>query len=328
LTILVTGGAGYIGSHCVRALAAAGYDCVVYDNLSSGHREAVYGFPLVAGDLSDVKKLKATLSDLKIGGVVHFAAHSLVAESVADPLKYYENNIGGTVSLLAAMRTCGVDKIVFSSSAAVYGAPGRTPITEAAPAKPVNPYGETKLAIERLLRAADTAYGMKSVALRYFNAAGAAPDGNIGEAHAVETHLVPLVLREARTNGGSLKVFGGDYPTPDGSAVRDYVHVLDLADAHVLALQYLINGGKSGCFNLGTGSGASVLEIIQAARDVTGADIAYELAGRRAGDPAVLVAGADKAKRVLGWRPSRSGLFTMIRDAYRWHSRHPDGFGK
>ncbi|MDR1559941.1 MAG: UDP-glucose 4-epimerase GalE [Clostridiales bacterium] len=326
MTILVCGGAGYIGSHCVRQLQAAGYPCVVYDNLSTGHRASVGGCELVEGDLRDRDKLKQVLLASGAEGVIHLAAFSLVGESIAEPLMYYENNLCGAISLLGAMKDSGVDKLVFSSTAAVYGEPEVVPVTEDSGALPVNPYGETKLAIEKLLHWCDGAYGIKSVSLRYFNAAGAAPEGNIGEDHRRETHLIPLVLQEALRQNGSLQVFGNDYPTRDGSCARDYVHVLDLADAHIRAFEYLKNGNASDYFNLGAGHGATVLEVIQTARQVTGVDINYTISGRRAGDPAALTANAEKAARILGWAPARSDFRRIIQDAWAWHRSHPRGY--
>jgi UDP-glucose-4-epimerase GalE len=325
--ILVCGGAGYIGSHCVRELRNAGYNCVVYDNLSEGHRAAVEGFELVEGELLDTRKLIDTLKKYDIGGVMHFAAFALVGVSMREPLEYYRNNIAGTVSLLEAMRQTGVKNIVFSSTCATYGENVPTPITEDVPQSPCNPYGESKLAVEWLLRRCDAAYGLKSASLRYFNAAGALPDGSIGEDHKLETHLVPLVLHKALAGESGLKVFGTDYPTKDGSCVRDYIHVLDLASAHLRALRYLENGGETDFFNLGTGIGSSVIEVIDRAREVTGIDIKYKKARRRAGDPPALIASAEKAENILGWVPARSDLCEIITDAWAWHSSHRQGYG-
>ena len=342
--ILIAGGAGYIGSHCARILREAGYHCIIYDNLSEGHREAVRGFTLVEGELSDTALLCDVMERHGICAVLHFAAFALVGESMKDPLAYYQNNIGGTASLLTAMRDAGVGRLVFSSTCATYGEDVPVPITEDVPQRPCNPYGESKLYVESLLRRSDAAYGIKSVSLRYFNAAGAMPDGSIGEAHRLETHLIPLVLKAAlrekaasgaamtglvRGGGGiesGLRVYGTDYPTPDGSAIRDYIHVLDLAQAHLLALRYLEDGGETDVFNLGTGRGHSVLEVIDCARKVTGRAIMYEEAARRPGDPPVLVAAADKAQAVLGWVPERSDLESIIKDAWGWHESHPGGY--
>ena len=324
--LLICGGAGYIGSHCVRILRDAGYNCIIYDNLSEGHRAAVDGFTLVEGELADTALLRKTIERFGINGVLHFAAFALVGESMRNPIQYYKNNIGGTASLLDAMRETGVNRIVFSSTCATYGENMPVPITEDMPQNPCNPYGESKLVVEKLLRRCDVAYGIKSVSLRYFNAAGAMPDGSIGEDHFLETHLIPLVLREALSHEGMLKVFGADYPTPDGSCIRDYIHVLDLAVAHLQALRYLENGGETDFFNLGTGTGSSVIEVIKIAREVTGIDIAYETAERRPGDPPALVAAAKKAKSVLGWIPERSDLRTIISDAWAWHKSRPKGY--
>ena len=342
--LLICGGAGYIGSHCVRVLRGAGYECVIYDNLSEGHREAVEGVALVEGELADTARLCETIKRFEIDSVMHFAAFALVGVSMREPISYYKNNIGGTISLLEAMRETNVNRIVFSSTCATYGENVPVPITETVPQEPCNPYGESKLAVENLLRRCDGAYGIKSVSLRYFNAAGAMPDGSIGEDHRIETHLIPLVLREAASQwsvvsgqwseigdrgtggNGAVKVFGVDYPTRDGSCVRDYVHVLDLALAHLAALRYLEGSGETDFFNLGTGNGSSVLEVIETAREVTGIDIAYEIADRRPGDPASLVASAEKAKSVLGWVPERSDLRTIVSDAWAWHKSHPNGY--
>jgi UDP-glucose 4-epimerase len=326
MSILICGGAGYIGSHCARVLQGAGYNCIIYDNLSEGHREATCGFPLIVGELADTALLADTMRKHRIGGVLHFAAFALVGVSMREPIRYYQNNIGGTASLLEAMRQTDVRRIVFSSTCATYGENVPVPISEETLQHPCNPYGESKLAVEKLLKRCDDAYGIKSVSLRYFNAAGAMPDGSIGEDHKPETHLIPLVLHEALTREGTLHVFGTDYPTKDGSPVRDYIHVLDLAAAHLQAMQYLEKGGATDAFNLGTGAGASVIEVIETARALTGIDIKYAKADRRAGDPAALVAAAGKARRVLGFVPGRSDLRTIIRDAWTWHSSHPNGF--
>ncbi|MCL2718135.1 MAG: UDP-glucose 4-epimerase [Lachnospiraceae bacterium] len=345
--ILIPGGAGYIGSHCIRELQKAGYNCIVYDNFSEGHLKAVQGFEVVEGDLLDTGKLIETIKKYNISGVIHFAAFALVGVSMREPLEYYQNNITGTISLLEAMKQTGVKNIVFSSTCATYGENVSVPITEETLQNPCNPYGESKLAVEWLLECADTAYGIKSVSLRYFNAAGAETDGSIGEDHLLETHLIPLVLREALNverkmfstidfesadsghgykNEKKLHVFGVDYPTPDGSCIRDYIHVLDLADAHVRALKYLEENGETTQLNLGTGIGVSVLEIINAAREVTGIDINYNIGDRRPGDPPELVASAEKAKKVLGWVPQRSNIKTIITDAWNWHKANPKGY--
>ena len=320
-SILVTGGAGYVGSHACKALAAAGYRPVVFDNLSRGHRAAVKWGPFVQGDLHDSARLAATFAEHRIAAIMHFAAFAYVGESVADPENYYWNNVGGTIALLGAMREAGVKHIVFSSTCAVYGIPERLPIDEAAATAPLNPYGDTKLAIERALHWYAAAYGMRYTALRYFNAAGADPDGEIGEDHEPETHLIPLVLRAALGRAGPVQIFGGDYPTPDGTAIRDYIHVSDLADAHVGALARLAAGGDSVALNLGTGSGASVREVIAAVERVSGRKVPQHTVARRPGDPPQLVADAARAGAVLGWRPRRSDLDTIIRTALAWELR-------
>ena len=325
--ILIPGGAGYIGSHCIRELRKADYNCIVYDNFSEGHRKAVQGFEVIEGDLADTAKLIGTIQNYNISGVIHFAAFALVGVSMREPLAYYRNNITGTVSLLEAMRQTGVKMLVFSSTCTTYGENVSVPITEETLQAPCNPYGESKLAVEWLLKRADTAYGIKSTSLRYFNAAGAEPGGSIGEDHLLETHLIPLVLREALRNEGKFQVCGTDYPTPDGTCIRDYIHVLDLADAHVKALKYLEAGGETVQMNLGTGTGSSVLEIIQAAREVTGIDVKYQVSARRPGDPPELVASAEKAKKTLGWTPRRSDIKTIIADAWNWHKSNPEGYG-
>jgi UDP-glucose 4-epimerase len=322
MRVLATGGAGYIGSHMVRLLVESGAEVSVLDDLSTGHADAVRGGHFVRGDVSDAASTAKLLTDRKIEAVVHFAAASLVAESVADPLKYYARNVGGTVSLLKAMREASVERIVFSSTAAVYGDPQRVPIDEAHPTQPVNPYGSTKLAIERMLAECSAAYGLRAASLRYFNAAGADPQGGLGERHDPETHLIPLVLRAAAKNS-AVSVFGDDYPTRDGSCVRDYIHVSDLCDAHLRALEWLSGGGRYDCFNLGNGDGATVLEVIEAARRVTGREIKINKARRRPGDPASLVADATKARRVLGWQPQRADIETIVGDAWRWEQRKP-----
>ena len=315
MKVLVTGGAGYIGSHMVQALAERGDDVTVLDDLSTGHADAVLGGQLVRGDIADVS---ATARALKgVDAVIHFAACSLVAESVADPLKYYTRNVAGTAALLRAMREARVEKIVFSSTAAVYGDPVRTPIDEAHPTQPVNPYGATKLAVERMLSDCSAAYGLRSASLRYFNAAGADPRGRLGERHNPETHLIPLVLQAATGRRASISVYGNDYPTRDGTCVRDYVHVVDLCDAHLRALEWL-KSGKCDVFNLGNGDGATVLEVIEAARRVTGKDVKAIAAARRPGDPPSLVADATKARRVLGWEPRHKDIEGIVRDAWGW----------
>jgi UDP-arabinose 4-epimerase len=320
-SVLVTGGAGYIGSHACKALARAGYRPVVFDNISRGHREAVRWGPLIGGDIADRDRLAAALDEHEISAVMHFAAYAYVGESMADPAIYYRNNLGGTLSLLEAMREAAVDTLVFSSTCATYGRPDSVPIRETAPQRPVNPYGETKLAMERALHWYAEAYGLRSVSLRYFNAAGADPDGEIGEMHEPETHLVPLVLQTALEQRSHIEVYGTDYPTPDGTAIRDYIHVQDLAEAHLRALEYLLAGGGSAAVNLGTGRGHSVREVVRVAETISGRRVACHDASRRAGDPPVLVADASLAAELLGWRAQISDLETIVRTALAWHAR-------
>jgi len=328
--VLVTGGAGYIGSHACKALARAGYRPVVFDNLSRGHRAAVRWGPLVEGNLTERDKLAAALDQYRVSAVMHFAAYAYVGESVADPALYYANNFGGSMALLEAMREAGVDKIVFSSTCATYGTPAEVPILETAPQLPVNPYGETKLAIERALHWYGEAYGLRSVSLRYFNAAGADPEGEIGERHEPETHLVPLVLEAALGERQQIDIYGTDYPTPDGTAIRDYIHVQDLAEAHLRALEHLGAGRQSVALNLGTGRGCSVREVIRAAEAVIGKPIPSRVTARRPGDPPVLVADPGLAAKLLGWRAQVSDLATIVRTALAWHvsrsapSRRPE----
>lgn len=318
-SVLVTGGAGYIGSHACKALARAGHRPIVFDNISRGHRETVRWGPLVEGDIADHSRVAAALEEHRIEAVMHFAAFAYVGESVADPAAYYRNNLGGTLTLLQAMRDAAVDKIVFSSTCATYGTPDSVPIREDAPQRPVNPYGETKLAIERALHWYGAAYGLRSVALRYFNAAGADPDGEIGEVHEPETHLVPLVLQTALGQRSHIDVYGTDYATPDGTAIRDYIHVQDLAEAHLRALEYLLAGRESAALNLGTGSGHSVREVIRVAEAVCGRHVQCHDTARRAGDPPVLIADPALAAELLGWRAQISDLETIIRTALSWH---------
>jgi UDP-arabinose 4-epimerase len=320
-SILVTGGAGYVGSHACKALAQAGYRPVVYDNLSRGHADAVRWGPLVQGDLHDRPRLSETMLSHGIGAVMHFAAFAYVGESVTDPEIYYTNNVGGTLALLGAMRDAAIDRLVFSSTCAVYGVPGTVPIRESTAKAPLNPYGETKLAIERVLHWYAGAYGLKYMALRYFNAAGADPDGEIGEDHDPETHLIPLVLRAALGQGKPVDIYGTDYPTPDGTAVRDYIHVTDLADAHVRALADLAAGGDSFALNLGTGQGHSVREVVGAVERVSGRPVPRREVARRHGDPPELVADPTLAKSRLGWRPAHSDIDAIVRTALAWETR-------
>jgi UDP-glucose-4-epimerase GalE len=319
-TVLVTGGAGYIGSHACKALARAGYKPVVYDNLSRGHRAAVRWGPLVEGDIADRAGVAAALDQHRASAVMHFAAYAYVGESVGDPATYYRNNLLGSLALFDAMRDVGVDRIVFSSTCATYGTPASTPIRETAPQLPVNPYGETKLAIERALHWYGQAYGLRSVSLRYFNAAGADPDGEIGEMHDPETHLVPLVLQTALGDRSHLDVYGTDYPTPDGTAIRDYIHVQDLADAHLRAFEHLGAGKQSAALNLGTGHGHSVREVVRVAEAVGGRPVRCRDTARRPGDPPALVADPSLAAELLGWRARMSDLETIVRTALAWHT--------
>lgn len=325
-TILVAGGAGYIGSHMVALLVKRGYEVIVADNLRTGHWQAVKGAKkLYVGDLRDNAFLEQVFSENDIDGVINFAAFSLVGESVTNPLKYYGNNVEGAVSLLSAMKTHGVDKMVFSSTAATYGEPEKQPIEEHDRTEPTNPYGATKLAIENMLKWCDRAYGIRYASLRYFNAAGSDTETGIGEDHDPESHLIPLVMKTALGQRDHIGIFGEDYPTADGTCVRDYIHVNDLAEAHLLALEYLAGGGSSDVFNLGSGDGYSVKEIIETARRVTGREIKATVEPRRAGDPSVLIASNKKAAEVLGWKPVR-GLEQIISDAWAWHSGHPNGY--
>jgi UDP-glucose 4-epimerase len=314
--ILVAGGAGYIGSHTVRHLAENGYSVTVYDNLSEGHAESVAGLDLVQGDIGDVPKLAQTLQERESVAVVHFAAFAYVGESVTNPEKYYFNNVTGTLALLSAMRQASVKNIVFSSTCATYGSPSVIPITEAQKQDPINPYGKSKLMVENILQDYQSAYGLNYASLRYFNAAGAHPSGDIGESHRVETHLVPLVLQSI-LGKQKISVFGTDYPTPDGTCIRDYIHVCDLATAHRLALEYLLGGGKSIALNLGTGRGSSVAQVISAAEKVTGKTCPVVYGERRAGDPVELVADASLAKKILGFE-CKILLEEMLRTAWLW----------
>lgn len=325
MRILVTGGAGYVGSHCLRRLLAAGHEAVVYDNLWQGHREAVPAGLLVEGDLNDEVKLTALLRDRKIEAVMHFAALALVGESVQKPELYYRNNVAGSFHLLEAMRQSGVRRIVFSSTTATYGTPEKMPIAEATPQQPINPYGFSKLAVERMLDDYAAAHGFGFAALRYFNAAGAAPDGAIGEDHTPESHIIPLVLQVALGQRQNISVFGDDYPTSDGTCIRDYVHVEDLATAHLAALDRL-QGGKSIKVNLGTGRGYSVREVIDACRKITAHPIPAVTAPRRPGDPPELVADARLANIVLGWKPEYTTIESIVETAWRWHKAHPRGY--
>lgn len=319
MDILLCGGAGYIGSHMLKWLALRGYRVTVLDNLSTGHREAVQWGELVEADLLDPASLERVFAGRRFDAVMHFCARSLVGESVAQPYDYYANNVSGTLNLLQAMQRHGVAKLVFSSTAAVFGNPVSARIDEVHPKAPINPYGASKLMVERMLQDAASAYGLRSVALRYFNAAGASPEGGIGESHQPETHLIPNALRAALGTGPALKLFGDDYPTPDGTCVRDYVHVDDLAQAHERALAYMQAHEGAHAFNLGNGQGFSVREVIEAASRVAGRAVPFEVAPRRDGDPATLVASSERARAELGWSPAHASLDEIIGTAWRWH---------
>ena len=319
MDILLCGGAGYIGSHMLKWLALRGYRVTVLDNLSTGHREAVQWGELVAADLLDPASLERVFAGRRFDAVMHFCARSLVGESVAQPYDYYSNNVSGTLNLLQAMQRHGVAKLVFSSTAAVFGNPVSARIDEEHPKAPINPYGASKLMVERMLQDAASAYGLRSVALRYFNAAGASPEGDIGESHQPETHLIPNALRAALGTGPALKLFGDDYPTPDGTCVRDYVHVDDLAQAHERALAYMHAHEGAHAFNLGNGQGFSVREVIEAASRVAGRAVPFEVAPRRDGDPVTLVASSQRARAELGWSPAHASLDEIIGTAWRWH---------
>lgn len=326
-TILVTGGAGYIGSHAVLALQQAGYEVVVLDNLVYGHRdivENVLKVELVVGDTSDRPLLDRLFASHQIAAVMHFAAYAYVGESVTDPAKYYHNNFVGTLTLLEAMRAASVNQFVFSSTCATYGVPSTVPIPEDHPQSPINPYGQSKLMVEQVLKDFDQAYNFKSVCFRYFNAAGADPQGRLGEDHNPETHIIPLVLLTALGKRESVSIFGTDYPTPDGTCIRDYIHVTDLAQAHVLGLQYLLKGGDTNIFNLGNGNGFSVKDVIETARQITRREIKTVECARRPGDPPALVGSSDRARQILGWHPQYADLQDILSHAWQWHQkRHP-----
>lgn len=327
-TILVCGGAGYIGSHMVAELLENNHKVVVLDSLVKGHKEALLGGKLYVGDLRDRKILDKVFTENKIDAVIDFAAFSLVGESMTEPLKYFNNNVYGTISLLEAMRDYNVKYIVFSSTAATYGEPEVVPITENSKTIPTNAYGESKLLVEKILRWCDHAYGIKYTTLRYFNAAGAHISGKIGEDHSPETHLIPIILDVALGNREKIMMFGDDYDTKDGTCVRDYIHVSDLASAHSLALKRLMNGGDSAIYNLGNGTGFTVKEMVEIARKVTGHTIPAEVAERRAGDPAVLIASSKKAMEELGWKPKYADVETIISTAWNWHKNHPNSYAK
>lgn len=329
MAILVCGGAGYIGSHAVHQLIEKGEEVVIVDNLQTGHRGAIHAqAKFYEGDIRDCAVLDAIFTENEIEAVIHFAANSLVGESMEKPLLYFNNNVYGMQVLLEAMVRHGVDKIVFSSTAAVYGEPKRVPILEDDATEPTNTYGETKLTMEKMMKWVSRADGVRYVSLRYFNAAGALSDGSIGEDHKTETHLIPLILQVPNGKRAHITIYGDDYKTPDGTCLRDYIHVVDLADAHVLALEYLRKGGESDIFNLGNGQGFSVKEMIAAAEKATGKKIAAEIGARRAGDPAQLIASSDKARRILGWQPCFIDVEEIIATAWKWHEKHPAGYGE
>jgi len=329
MSVLVLGGAGYIGSHAVYQLIDQGMQVVVVDNLENGHRQAVHPEAIFyEGDIRDAAFLDSVFENESIDEVLHFAANSLVGESMENPLKYFDNNVYGTQVLLQAMTKHGVKNIVFSSTAATYGEPEAVPITETMPTQPTNTYGETKLTMEKMMKWTSVAHELKFVSLRYFNVAGARATGEIGEDHRPESHLVPIILQAALGQREEITVFGDDYDTSDGTCIRDYVHIEDLVNAHLLALEYLRNGGENDVFNLGSSQGFSVNEMISAARSVTGKDIPVKIGPRRAGDPSVLVASTEKATRILGWNPSHTSVTKIIEDAWNWHSAHPAGYGE
>jgi UDP-glucose 4-epimerase len=319
MTVLITGGAGYVGSHVLKELRAGGIPCVVLDNLSRGHRDMVLDADLVVGDVGDTALVQRTIRDYRVTAVMHFAAYAYVGESAADPLRYYTNNVAATIGLLNAMVEGGVGTIVFSSTCATYGVPEAIPITEDHPQRPINPYGTTKLMVERILHDVGQAHGVRSVVLRYFNAAGADPSGMIGERHVPETHLIPLTLQAAAGHRDRVEIYGRDYPTADGTCVRDYIHVTDLAQAHVLGLRHLQSGQASEVFNLGNGNGFSVLQVIEAVERITGHRVTAATAPRRPGDPPALVGSAAKARRVLGWTPKYDTLDAIIETAWAWY---------
>ena len=321
MAVLVCGGAGYIGSHINKKLSKEGYETVVFDNLVYGHREAVKWGYFIQGDLKNIDEIEAVFQKYKIDAVFHFAAYAYVGESVEKPEKYYYNNVSNTLNLLQVMKKYGCNKIIFSSTCATYGEPEKVPITEEMPQNPINPYGASKLMVERIFKDYSKAYGLKFVVLRYFNAAGADPEGEIGESHTPETHLIPLVLDAASGKRQDIKIFGTDYDTPDGSCIRDYIHVYDLATAHLAALHYLEEGKESDFFNLGNALGTSVLEVVKSVKKVTGREFTVTMTDRRAGDPAKLVGSSEKAQKVLGWKPIYGDIDTIVEHAWKWHEK-------
>ncbi|MDR6120460.1 UDP-glucose 4-epimerase [Bacillus sp. SLBN-46] len=329
MSILVLGGAGYVGSHAVYQLKDQGFEVVVVDNLQTGHRDAIHPQArFYEGDIRNRAFLRSVFEKENIEAILHFAANSLVGESMTEPLKYFDNNVFGTQVVLEMMKEFGVKYIVFSSTAAVYGEQKVVPITEAAATNPTNTYGETKLAMEKMMAWCEKAFDFKYVSLRYFNVASARSDGQIGEDHNPETHLIPVVLEAGLGKREAVTIFGDDYDTADGTCVRDYIHVEDLIDAHILALRYLQKGGESNVFNLGSSQGFSVKEIVETAKEVTGIDIPVKMGDRRSGDPSTLIASSEKAKQVLGWNPSRTSIHEIIENAWNWHQHHPNGYQK
>lgn len=329
MTILVLGGAGYIGSHTVYELVDRGEDVVIIDNLETGYKEAVHPKArFYQGDIRDRSFVDHVLDQEKVDAVIHFAANSLVGESMVNPLKYYDNNLCGTKVLLESMIAHGVDKIVFSSTAATYGEPERVPILESDRTEPTNTYGETKLSMEKMFKWTDRAHGLRYVSLRYFNACGAHKSGKIGEAHNPESHLIPLILQVPNKQREAISIFGEDYDTKDGTCIRDYIHVTDLAQAHILAVDYLMQGKESNIFNLGNGVGFTVKEVVETARKITGDPIQTKIVPRRAGDPAVLIASSEKAKEILKWKPEHTDLEDIITSAWNWHKNHPKGYNQ
>ena len=328
MSVLVTGGAGYIGSHAVKALRAAGQDVVIYDNLSAGHKAAAKraGAPLETGEIQDIPRLREVMQAHEVNAVMHFAAWLSVPESVKTPITYYQNNVGGALAVMEAMVACQVPHLIFSSTAATFGNPVETPITESHPQRPINSYGETKLAVERALPHFERAYGIRSVTLRYFNAAGADPDGALGEDHAPEIHVIPRAI-DAALGRDTFAIYGEDYATPDGTCLRDYVHVSDLAAAHLLALDSLRAGGASASYNLGNGRPTSVREVVDAVERVTGRKVPYTPGPRRDGDPAVLYASSERIRKELGWTPRYESIDVIVETAWRWREAHPQGYG-